>query len=414
MLFRRLTALPALVSLLASATPLAPEKRLAYPAYKTKPKVFIISMFDPEAEIWWGIPEFDILAQNITVPGFSPLFPDAHCTADGDVCQLVTGESEINAAVTIASLVASPQFDLTTTYFFVGGIAGVNPEVTTICSVTFARYAIQVALQYEFDPREIPANFSTGYVPQGSKTPDEYPQSIYGTEVFEVNDALRKLAVGFAKTATLNDSDDAVAYRALYNTSDGLYAAGVEPPSVVECDVATSDVYYSGRILGEAFANYTKLATNGTGVYCTTAQEDNATLEAMVRAHVAGLVDYSRIIIMRTASDMDRPYPGQAATDNLFWAQQGAFLPAVKNIYLAGVKVVEGILDEWESTFSAGINATNYIGDIFGTIGGEPDFGPGTVFEESQNPLLKRGLGRQVKRGQEMKGKRGWTYRLGQ
>ena len=50
-------------------------------------------MFDPEADIWYGIPEFDLLALNITVPGFSPLFPDAHCTADGDICQLVTGES---------------------------------------------------------------------------------------------------------------------------------------------------------------------------------------------------------------------------------------------------------------------------------------------------------------------------------
>jgi purine nucleoside permease len=42
--------------------------------YVVKPKVFIISMFDPEAEIWWNIPEFDLLALNITVPGFSPLW----------------------------------------------------------------------------------------------------------------------------------------------------------------------------------------------------------------------------------------------------------------------------------------------------------------------------------------------------
>ena len=61
--------------------------------YVVKPKIFIVSMFDPEADIWYGIPEFDLLALNITVPGFSPLFPDAHCTADGDICQLVTGES---------------------------------------------------------------------------------------------------------------------------------------------------------------------------------------------------------------------------------------------------------------------------------------------------------------------------------
>ncbi|OAK94253.1 purine nucleoside permease [Phaeosphaeriaceae sp. SRC1lsM3a] len=291
--------------------------------------------------------------------------------------------AEINAAVTTTALVLSPHFDLTSTYFLIAGIGGINPEVTTVCSVTFARYAIQVALQYEFDPREIPANFSTGYVPQGSTTPDQYPGDIYGTEVFEVNDALRKLAVKFARTATLNDSVEAIAYRALYASPNGIYAAGTQPPSVVECDVATSDNYWSGRLLGESVSNFTRLVTNGTGLYCNTAQEDNGTLEALIRAHVAGLVDFHRVIIMRTASDMDRPYPGQAATSNLWWENQGAFRPAVRNIYLAGVKVVQGILDDWEETFEKGVEASNYVGNILGTIGGSPDFGPGPTLSEA-------------------------------
>lgn len=32
-------------------------------------------MFSDEGKAWYGIPEFDVLAQNITVPGMSPLFP---------------------------------------------------------------------------------------------------------------------------------------------------------------------------------------------------------------------------------------------------------------------------------------------------------------------------------------------------
>ena len=44
-----------------------------------------------------------------------------------------------------------------------------------------------------------------------------------------------------------------------------------------------------------------------------TAQEDNATFEAMLRAHKAGLMDFSRVILMRTASDFDRPPPTQDA-----------------------------------------------------------------------------------------------------
>lgn len=256
----------------------------------------------------------------------------------------------------------SDRFDLTSTYFFVAGIAGINPEVATICSVIFARYAIQVAMQYEFDPREIPANFSTGYIPQGSESPDEYPQSVYGTEVFEINQDLQKMASAFARNATLNDSSDAVAYRANYAVNEA-YAAGAKAPSVVECDVATSDNYYSGTLLGEAFGNYTKLATNGTGNYCATAQEDNATLEVLVRAATSKLVDFSRIIIMRTASDFDRPYPGQPSIQNLLYSNQGAFEPAIQNIYLAGIKVVEGILTGWNSTFAKGVDASNYIGE---------------------------------------------------
>lgn len=58
--------------------------------YKVKHKVFIISMFPPKGEVWWGIPEFDLLATNVAVPGFSPQFPDAHCIANRDICHLVT------------------------------------------------------------------------------------------------------------------------------------------------------------------------------------------------------------------------------------------------------------------------------------------------------------------------------------
>ncbi len=259
----------------------------------------------------------------------------------------------------------------------IAGIAGVNPEVATISSVTFARYAVQVALQYEFSQFEIPTNFTSGYIPLGSTSPESYPQSIYGTEVFEFNQNLQHWAAQQARTATLNDSAAAVAYRANYGVS-AAYAAGAAPPAVYECDVATSDVYYSGTILSEAFGNYTTLITNGTGVYCTTAQEDNGSGEAFLRAALDKLVDFSRIIVMRTASDFDRPWPGEAATTNLWWADQGAFEPAIKNIYLAGVKVVEGILDGWNSTFARGMNSSTYVGDIFGSLGGTPDFGPYT------------------------------------
>lgn len=194
-----------------------------------------------------------------------------------------------------------------------------------------------------------------------------------------------------------------MAYRAHYATTN-VYKAGSEDPSVLGCDVATSDVYFSGALLSEAFENTTKLYTNGSGVYCTTAQEDNCTLEALLRGAIANLTDFSRIIVMRTASDFDRPYIGEsdnvadANLQNLFYADQGGFEPAINNIYLAGIKVVEGILNGWNSTFQKGIPAPNYIGDIFGSLGGKPDFGPGSMFND--NPVKKRSQkGRNAARG---------------
>lgn len=256
--------------------------------------------------------------------------------------------------------------------------------------MTFARYAIQVALQYEIDAREMPQGWNTGYFPQGSSSPTDYPSELYGTEVFEVNEQLQQIAISFAQTATLNDTADARSYRALYASTQS-FAAGAQPPTIIACDTATSDVYPTGGLLGDAFANTTSLFTNGSGIYCTTQQEDNATLEALLRAATTGLVDFSRIIIMRTASDFDRPYANQTILDNLLDEFQGVG-PSIANIYLAGVKVIEGILHGWGNRFEAGIKPTNYVGDIFGTLGGEPDFGPGSIFVDGKAKVQKRGL----------------------
>lgn len=213
--------------------------------------------------------------------------------------------------------------------------------------------------------------------------------------MFEVNEALRDIAIEFAKTAKLNDSDAAIEYRSHYATNPA-YKAGSQPPAVVACDVATSDTYFAGKLLGEAFENTTKLFTNGSGLYCNTAQEDNATLEVLLRGAIHRLLDFGRIIVMRTASDFDRQYDGETAANSLS-DNSGGFLPSINNIYLAGIKVTEGILHEWNSTFRKGVKAPNYIGDIFNSLGGTPDFGPGSGFGSS-SPLRKRSA-----RAREMK-----------
>ena len=78
-------------------------------------------------------------------------------------------------------------------------------------------------------------------------------------------------------------------------------------------------------------------------------------------------------------SDFDRPPPGVTAFDNLRLIDQNGFGIAIDNIYLAGVEIAKGILSNWDCTFKKGIKPSNYIGDILGSLGGTPDFGPGSL-----------------------------------
>lgn len=53
----------------------------------------ISRQFAPEAASFYSVESLNLHAQNITIPGLSPLFPDAHCSPSGEVCQITMGES---------------------------------------------------------------------------------------------------------------------------------------------------------------------------------------------------------------------------------------------------------------------------------------------------------------------------------
>lgn len=107
-------------------------------------------------------------------------------------------------------------------------------------------------------------------------------------------------------------------------------------------------VWWSGKYIGERAREWTRLLTDGQGVYCTTQQEDNATYEALKRAASVKRVDLSRVAALRAGSDFDRPYEEQSASDNLLnYATQGGFAPAIQNLYRAGNPVVQEIVTYW-------------------------------------------------------------------
>ncbi|QKX60520.1 uncharacterized protein TRUGW13939_07665 [Talaromyces rugulosus] len=341
------------------------------------PKVFIVAMFDQEAANWLSDESELKFEHTISIPGLSHGYEEVHCTADKAVCLVVTGIALVNAALTLSALTSSALFDLSKTYFILSGIGGVNPKVATIGSVALAKFAVQVDLQLEFDAREIPSTWLTGYVPMGAKSHDSYPDTIMGSEVFELNDNLRQLALSFARRAALVDSPAASKNRALYaNSPGGVYDAATSKPQVIEGDVTTSNMFFHGNNLCEGFEKVAHLYTSGQAAYYMTAMEDTGTLAALLRAAMQKRVDFSRVILMRAGSNFDRSHSLSELASLPFIFDHGGFTPACRNLYLTGINVVEGILNDWSSRFRNGVEATNYVGDIFGSLGGTPDFGP--------------------------------------
>ncbi|CAN5197135.1 hypothetical protein BH09PSE6_BH09PSE6_05700 [soil metagenome] len=301
------------------------------------PKVVIISMFGPEAEPWIAPLA---LTEEIRVDGLSPDYPAIRCNRD-DVCLLTTGMGHTNAAASTMALIASKRFDLTKTWFLVAGIAGIDPHRGTIGSAAWARWLVDFGIAHEIDPREAPKGWKTGYFGVLTKGPGEKPKFDYRTEVFQLDEALLQKALALSGSAVLEDSPKAQAYRQRYRG-----APANQPPRVIQCDTAAGDTWFHGHRLGEHASEWTRLLTDGQGVYCTTQQEDNATANVLQRAEASGLVDAKRLAVLRTGSNFDRPHPGQTAIQSLT-SDSGGFPIATANLVKAGKPLVDDIVARW-------------------------------------------------------------------
>jgi purine nucleoside permease len=322
-----------------AARPETPEPRAAAPAAAPRPvKVLIISMFVLEANVWT---EPLALREAIPVPGLSPDYPAVRCNAS-DVCQMTTGMGHANAAASVAALVFSRRFDLSCTYFLVAGIAGIDPNVGTIGSATWARYLVDYGIAHEFDARDMPKGWPYGYFGIGTTGPDVKPELAYRTEIFQLNETLLQWALALSQSAPLEDSAAARAYRRHYRQLPATAA-----PAVIQCDTAAGDTYWHGDLLGRRAEAWTRVLTDGKGRYCTTQQEDNATFEALRRGADAHLLDIRRVAVLRTGSNFDRPYRGQTAYDSLK-ASSGGLQPALANLVRAGMPLIQEIVARWD------------------------------------------------------------------
>jgi purine nucleoside permease len=242
-----------------------------------------------------------------------------------------------------------PRFDLSHAYWIVAGIAGGSPDKASLGSAVWARWVVDGDLGYDIDAREIPPDWSTGYVPLRKSKPFEEPASALPGQVYALNPSLAEWAYNLTRATPLADSDHLKEIRGNF---DG--AAADKPPFVTMGDEVSSSRYWHGKLEDAWAAEWMRYFTNGQGEFVTTAMEDTGTLQSLEYLANAGRVDGHRIMVLRTVSNFDRQPRGMTAAESLATQRIGkysGYLPSLEAAYTVGHVVVNDLLTHW-ATYS--------------------------------------------------------------
>ena len=310
-------------------------------------KVVVVAMFevgadtgDQPGELQYWV-ERDHLDQIYPLPA---AWHTARMNASGEMA-ILTGQGTAHAASTIMALGLDPRFDLTHAYWLIAGIAGGSPDRISLGSAAWARWVVDGDLGYEIDPREIPPDWTTGYVPLRKAKPFEPPAAPLEGQVYALNASLVEWAFNLTRTVPLADSDH---LREVRSHFDG--EAARRPPFVTMGDEISSSTYWHGKILDAWAAQWVPYFTGGKGVFATTAMEDTGTLQSLQFLANAKRVDLNRVMVLRTVSNFDRQPNGMSAADSLASQRIGAYsgyLPSLEAAYTVGHAVVSELLTHW-------------------------------------------------------------------
>lgn len=319
----------------------------ASPAPPIPIKVVVVCMFELGADAGDAPGEYQFWVEREHLDRIVPFpagYHDLRLNGNG-VLAVLTGQGTAKAAASIMALGLDPRFDLSKAYWLVAGIAGADPAKATLGSAVWTDWVIDGDLGYEIDAREIPADWTTGYVPLGKAKPYELPANGDQGQVYQLNSALMEWAYSLTKDIPLGDTDTIRARRAQFDQE-----AARRPPTVLRGSELSSSTYWHGRRL-DTWANaWVSYYTEGKGEFVTTAMEDTGTLQSLTFLAKAGKVDYSRVMVLRTVSNFDQQRPGVAAAESL--AEQrvskyGGYLPSLESAYAVGHIVVDKIAQDW-------------------------------------------------------------------
>lgn len=288
--------------------------------------------FQPWVE---GLP----LKQTIEVPG---LRHPARWSPETGVLGVMT-DMRARARESVAALILSKQFDFSRTYWIVAGIAGVDPKAASLGSAAWARYVVDADPIYEVDEREIPADWPYGLYALETERPN-VKGSAEGSSgmVWSLNWRLVDWAYGLTSATPIPDSPALAALRAPYAGE----ANAARPPFVLKGEALGTTRFWHGARRTQWAEDWVRLWTDGAGTFAMTDCEDQGILDVLDLYAKAGKVDFSRVLVLRTASNYSRP-PLGAPTFPRAFHDEGA-MAAFDSAYRIGSVVVRELARHWD------------------------------------------------------------------
>ncbi len=310
-------------------------------------KVVVVTMFEIGEDTGDMAGEFQLWKERQKLDTRIPFahHHDLYLNPRTGVLGMVTGIGTANSATAVMALGLDPRFDLSKAYWLVVGIAGVDPADASIGSAAWAEYLVDGDLAHEIDPREIPADWPTGYFARYTRKPYDPNKPAPTGEMFRLNPDLTEWAYQLTRGIKLPDNEGLQETRSHFNG----YPNAQKPPFVLKGDNLAGMTFWHGKILNEWAERWVSYWTEGKGNFVTSAMEDTGSFQSMTYLHPTGKVNKDRMMVLRTASNYTMPPPGMSAAEHLLKENEGyAGLGAsIEAAYVVGSAVVNEIVSRW-------------------------------------------------------------------
>ena len=245
-------------------------------------KVVIVAMFERGEDTGDRPGEFQYWVERLPLVERLPFpqgYRDLRLNREKGVLGLVTGIGTAKAAASVMALGLDERFDLSKAYWLVAGIAGVDPEDASVGSAAWAEWLVDADIAHEIDPREAPADWTTGYIPLRKSEPFELPMP-ENTEgaVYRLDPQLVDWAYRLTRDVELPDTDTLQEFRALYSG----HPAARRSPFVLKGDQLAGSTYWHGELLNDWANDWVAYWTEGEGNFVTSGMEDTGTGQALL------------------------------------------------------------------------------------------------------------------------------------